>query len=210
MKNTLLILSLLLTLLVPVKAQNDVFFIMPVEDAFNISGRGVVVTGKIESGIIKTGDVVEIIGGTNQPKTTTVTSIEKSGKMLDTAITGDYVGLLLRGIEKTDVSRGMVLAASKNIKACSQFEAETYFFTKEEGGRNSAITSNFKPMIKIWAIDYSGEINLPENLKLIMPGDSPKLTIKLSTPVALKTNTSFAIKENGKTIGSGKILRLIE
>jgi elongation factor Tu len=131
MKNTLLILSLLLTLLVPVKAQNDVFFIMPVEDAFNISGRGVVVTGKIESGIIKTGDVIEIIGGTNQPKTTTVTSIEKSGKMLDTAITGDYVGLLLRGIEKTDVSRGMVLQHLKRLRPAHSLKQKLIFSQKK-------------------------------------------------------------------------------
>lgn len=210
MKNTLLILSFLLISLVPTIAQNDAFFIMPVEDVFYISGKGTVVTGNIESGTLKIGDKVEIIGNNNQPKTATITSIDKFRKMVDIANAGENVGLVLKGIEKTDVSRGMVLAAPEKMKAYSQFEAEVNFLKEEEGGRTGPITSTFKPMLKIWKIDYSGEINMTESVKMILPGDNIKLIIKLTTPVALKTDLSFSIGENGKKIGSGKIIELIE
>jgi elongation factor Tu len=183
---------------------------MPVEDVFSIKGRGTVPTGRVERGIIKSGDEVEIVGLHHEPRKTVVTSLEMFHKTLDYAEPGDAVGCLLRGIEREEVERGQVLAAPGSIKPHTQAEAEVYVLSKEEGGRHTPFFTGYKPQFYIRTTDVTGEIALPEGVEMVMPGDSITMKIKLIYPVALEKGLRFAIREGGKTVGAGTVSRIIE
>jgi elongation factor Tu len=187
----------------------DLPFIMPVEDVFGIKGRGTVVTGRVERGIIKPGDEVEIVGMEDTRKTV-CTSIEMFHKTLPDGEPGDAVGCLLRGIERDDVMRGMVLAKPGSIKPHTNFEAEVYVLTKEEGGRHTPFFTGYKPQFYIRTMDVTGSIELPSGAEMAMPGDSVRLKIKLIYPVALEEGLRFAIREGGKTVGAGVITKIAE
>ena len=183
-------------------------FLMPVEDVFSIKGRGTVVTGRIERGIVKVGDKIEIVG-LKKTKETIVTGVEMFRKSLDEGQAGDNVGVLLRGIEKDGVERGQVLAKPKTITPHKEFEAEVYVLTKEEGGRHTPFFTGYKPQFYIRTTDVTGEANLPKGVEMVMPGDSAKMTVKLIAPVALEKGVRFAIREGGKTVGAGVISNVI-
>ena len=183
-------------------------FLMAVEDVFSIKGRGTVVTGRIERGIVKINEEVEIIG-IRDTKKSVVTGIEMFHKMLDQGEAGDNAGILLRGIEKTDVERGQVLAKPGSIKPHSEFEAEVYVLSKEEGGRHTPFFKGYRPQFYIRTTDVTGEVTLPEGTEMAMPGDTVKITGKLITPVAMEDGVRFAIREGGKTVGAGVITKII-
>jgi elongation factor Tu len=183
-------------------------FLMPVEDVFSIKGRGTVVTGKIEQGVIKVGDEVEILGIRDTVKTT-VTGIEMFHKLLDQGQAGDNAGLLLRGIERTDVERGQVLAKPGSIKPHTQFEAEVYVLTKDEGGRHTPFFQGYKPQFYFRTTDVTGSIELPAGVEMVMPGDNIKMTITLGAPIAMDQGLRFAIREGGRTVGSGVVAKVI-
>jgi len=183
-------------------------FLMPVEDVFSIKGRGTVVTGRIERGIVKVGDKIEIVG-LKKTKETIVTGVEMFRKSLDEGQAGDNVGVLLRGIEKDGVERGQVLAKPKTTTPHKEFEAEVYVLTKEEGGRHTPFFTGYKPQFYIRTTDVTGEANLPKGVEMVMPGDSAKMTVKLIAPVALEKGLRFAIREGGKTVGAGVISNVI-
>ena len=185
-------------------------FLMSIEDVFSIKGRGTVATGRIERGIVKVGDAVEIVGlGPNQ--NTTVTGVEMFTKTLDQGIAGDNVGCLLRGIEKDDVQRGQVLAAPKSIKPHSKFEAEVYVLTKEEGGRHSPFFNGYKPQFYFRTTDVTGGIELMDGAEMCMPGDNVKMKIDLGEkPIAMEEQLSFAVREGGRTVGAGIVTKIIE
>ena len=183
-------------------------FLMPIEDIFSIEGRGTVVTGKIERGTIKTGEEVEIVG-IKETQKTTVTGIEMFNKQLEEGIAGDNAGILLRGIKKEDVTRGQVLAKPGTVTPHSEFEAEVYVLTKEEGGRHAPFFSGYKPQFYIRTTDVTGEITLPEGTEMVMPGDTVTFKVKLVVPVALEEQQRFAIREGGKTIGAGVVTKII-
>ncbi len=183
-------------------------FLMPVEDVFSIKGRGTVVTGRIERGIVKVGDKIEIVG-LKKTKETIVTGVEMFRKSLDEGQAGDNVGVLLRGIEKDGVERGQVLAKPKTSTPHKEFEAEVYVLTKEEGGRHTPFFTGYKPQFYIRTTDVTGEANLPKGVEMVMPGDSAKMTVKLIAPVALEKGLRFAIREGGKTVGAGVISNVI-
>lgn len=184
-------------------------FSMYIEDVFSIKGRGTVVTGRIESGKIKVGETVDIIG-IREKKTTTVTGVEMFRKMLDQGQAGDNVGILLRGIEKDGVERGQLLAAPGTASAHKKFEAEVYILKKEEGGRHKPFFSGYKPQFYIRTTDVTGEIKLPEGVEMVMPGDNAKMTVELITPVAIHEGFRFAIREGGLTVGAGAVTKIIE
>ena len=184
-------------------------FLMAVEDVFSIKGRGTVVTGRIERGIIKVGDEVEILG-IKDPQKTTVTGVEMFRKLLDQGQAGDNVGCLLRGIEKDAVERGQVLAAPGSVNTHTEFECEVYILTKEEGGRHKPFFSNYTPQFYIRTLDVTGKIELPDDVKMVMPGDNVKMKVKLITPAAMEEKQRFAIREGGRTIGAGVISKIIE
>jgi len=184
-------------------------FLMAVEDVFSIKGRGTVVTGRIERGIIKVGDEVEILG-IRDPRKTTVTGVEMFRKLLDQGQAGDNVGCLLRGVEKDQVERGQVLAAPGSVNTHTQFECEVYILTKEEGGRHKPFFSNYTPQFYIRTLDVTGKIELPEDVKMVMPGDNVKMKVNLITPAAMEEKQRFAIREGGRTIGAGVISKIIE
>ncbi|HEX7363744.1 MAG TPA: elongation factor Tu [Dehalococcoidia bacterium] len=184
-------------------------FLMPVEDVFGIKGRGTVATGRVERGLVKTGDEVEIVGIKDTRKTV-VTGVEMFHKTLDNAEPGDAVGLLLRGIEREDIERGQVLAAPGSITPHTHFEAEVYVLTKEEGGRHTPFFNGYKPQFYIRTLDITGVAELPKGVEMVMPGDNIKMTIKLIYPVALEQGLRFAIREGGKTVGAGVIGKIIE
>ncbi len=184
-------------------------FLMPIEDVFSIKGRGTVVTGRIESGIVKVGDKVEIVGF-EDTFTTTVTGVEMFRKMLDQGQAGDNVGVLLRGIEKDGVQRGQVLSKPKSITPHTEFEAEVYILKKEEGGRHKPFFSGYKPQFYIRTTDVTGEITLGEGVEMVMPGDNAKMNVKLISPVALNEGLTFAIREGGLTVGAGAITKIIK
>ncbi len=184
-------------------------FLMPIEDVFSIKGRGTVVTGRVESGTLKVNDEVEIVG-LRDSKKTIVTGIEMFRKMLDEAQAGDNVGVLLRGIGKDDVERGQVLAKPGTTKAHTEFEAEVYILTKEEGGRHKPFFTGYRPQFYIRTTDVTGEIGLPKGVEMVMPGDNAKMTVKLIAPVALNEGLRFAIREGGHTIGAGAITKVIK
>jgi elongation factor Tu len=184
-------------------------FLMAVEDVFSIKGRGTVVTGRIERGVIKVGDEVEILG-IKDPQKTTVTGVEMFRKLLDQGQAGDNVGCLLRGIDKNEVERGQVLAAPGSVNTHTQFECEVYILTKEEGGRHKPFFSNYTPQFYIRTLDVTGKIELPEDVKMVMPGDNVKMKVNLITPAAMEEKQRFAIREGGRTIGAGVISKIID
>ncbi len=184
-------------------------FLMPIEDVFSISGRGTVVTGRIERGILKLGDDVDIVGF-KPTRTTKVTGIEMFRKEMDEAQAGDNVGVLLRGIAKDEVERGMVLAKPGSITPHTKFEAEVYALTKEEGGRHKPFFDGYRPQFYIRTTDVTGTIHLPEGVEMVMPGDNVKLTVELIAPIALEEGTRFAIREGGRTVGAGVVTKIIE
>ena len=184
-------------------------FLMAVEDVFSIKGRGTVVTGRIERGVIKVGEEVEILG-IRDPQKTTVTGVEMFRKLLDQGQAGDNVGCLLRGIDKDEVERGQVLAKPGSVNTHTKFECEVYILTKEEGGRHKPFFSNYTPQFYIRTLDVTGKIALPEDIKMVMPGDNVKMNVDLITPAAMEEKQRFAIREGGRTIGAGVISKIIE
>jgi elongation factor Tu len=195
---------------IPAPARDlDKPFLMPVEDVFSISGRGTVVTGRIEQGIIKPGEEVEIIGLTDTQKTT-VTGVEMFRKLLDSGEAGDNVGLLLRGTKKEEVERGQVLAKPGSIKPHKKFKAEIYALSKEEGGRHTPFFANYRPQFYFRTTDVTGSIKLPEGTEMVMPGDNLTLEVELLSPIAMDNNLRFAIREGGRTVGSGVVSEIIE
>ncbi|MFC2049770.1 elongation factor Tu [Chloroflexota bacterium] len=184
-------------------------FLMPVEDVFGIKGRGTVVTGRVERGVVKTGDEIEIIGIKDTRKTV-VTGVEMFHKTLEIGEPGDAVGCLLRGIEREDIERGQVLAAPGSVTPHTHFEAEVYVLTKEEGGRHTPFFKGYKPQFYIRTLDITGSVELPKGVEMVMPGDAIKMTIKLIYPVALESGLRFAIREGGKTVASGVISKILE
>jgi elongation factor Tu len=184
-------------------------FLMPVEDVFSISGRGTVVTGRVERGIIKSGGEVEIIGFTATQKTV-VTSVEMFRKILDQGQAGDNVGLLLRGTKKDDVERGQVVAKPGSITPHTKFKGEVYILTKEEGGRHTPFFSGYRPQFYLRTTDVTGVAKLPDGVEMVMPGDNVTLTVELVTPIALEKELRFAIREGGKTVGAGVVTEIIE
>lgn len=184
-------------------------FLMPVEDVFTISGRGTVATGRVERGVIKTGEEVEIVGIKNTKKSV-ITGVEMFRKTLDEGRAGDNVGLLLRGIEKDDIQRGQVIAKPGSITPHTEFEAEVYILKKEEGGRHTPFFKGYRPQFYIRTTDITGELNLPEKVEMVMPGDNVKITGKLIYPVAMEAGLKFAIREGGHTVGAGVITKIIK
>ena len=187
----------------------DKTFLMPIEDVFSISGRGTVVTGRIERGVIKVGDEVEIVGIRPTQKTT-CTGIEMFRKLLDQGEAGDNVGVLLRGTKREEVERGQVLAAPGSITPHTEFTAECYILTKEEGGRHTPFFSNYRPQFYFRTTDVTGTIELPEGVEMVMPGDNIKMTVKLIAPVAMEDRLRFAIREGGHTVGAGVVSAIIK
>jgi elongation factor Tu len=185
-------------------------FMMPIEDVFSIKGRGTVVTGRIDRGVVKTGEAVEIVGLREKSQSTVVTGVEMFHKTLDEGQAGDNAGLLLRGIERTDVERGMVVAAPGSITPHKKFLSQVYVLTKEEGGRHKAFFTGYRPQFYIRTMDVTGNIELPEGVEMVMPGDDVNLTVELITPVALEKGSKFAIREGGLTVGAGVITEILE
>ena len=191
------------------KRDIDKPFLMAVEDVFSIKGRGTVVTGRIERGIIKVGDEVDILG-VRDPQKTVVTGVEMFRKLLDQGQAGDNVGCLLRGIDKEQVERGQVLAAPGSVNTHTKFECEVYILSKDEGGRHKPFFSNYTPQFYIRTLDVTGKIELPDDVKMVMPGDNVKMKVNLITPAAMEEKQRFAIREGGRTIGAGVISKIIE
>jgi len=185
-------------------------FMMPVEDVFSIKGRGTVVTGRVERGRVKVGDPVEIVGLREKSMSSVVTGVEMFHKALDEGIAGDNIGLLLRGIERTDVERGMVIAKPKSITPHKRFLGEVYVLRKEEGGRHKAFFSGYRPQFYIRTMDVTGTIKLPEGVEMVMPGDNVNLEVELIVPVALEQGSKFAIREGGLTVGAGVITKILD
>jgi elongation factor Tu len=184
-------------------------FLMPVEDVFGIKGRGTVVTGRIERGVVKVGEEVEIIG-LGDTRKTTVTGVEMFQKTLDTGEAGDNVGCLLRGIEREDIERGQVLAKPGSITPHKKFEAEVYVLSKDEGGRHTPFLPGYRPQFYVRTTDVTGTIGLPEGVEMVMPGDNVKMTVELITPVAVEDGLRFAIREGGRTVGAGAVTKILE
>jgi elongation factor Tu len=185
-------------------------FLMPIEDVFSITGRGTVATGRIEAGIINTGDPVDIIGMGEEKLTSTITGVEMFRKILDRGEAGDNVGLLLRGIEKTDIKRGMVIAKKDSVKPHKKFKASVYILSKEEGGRHTPFHNKYRPQFYVRTTDVTGEIFLPEGVEMVMPGDNLEITVELLQPIALNVGLRFAIREGGRTVGSGQVTEIID
>ncbi|MFO7342439.1 MAG: elongation factor Tu [Bacillaceae bacterium] len=185
-------------------------FMMPVEDVFSITGRGTVATGRVERGTLKVGDEVEIIGLTDEPKKTTVTSIEFFRKLLDEAQAGDNIGALLRGIGRDEVERGQVLAKPGSITPHTKFKAEVYVLTKEEGGRHTPFFSNYRPQFYFRTTDVTGMITLPEGVEMVMPGDNVTIEVELISPIAIEEGTKFSIREGGRTVGAGVVSSILK
>jgi elongation factor Tu len=185
-------------------------FLMPIEDVFSIEGRGTVVTGRIERGKVKLNDEVEIVGLRDEPSKTVVTGIEMFNKQLDEGLAGDNAGILLRGVKKDEVERGMVLAKPGSITPHTEFEAEVYALTKDEGGRHKPFFKGYKPQFYIRTTDVTGEVGLKEGMEMVMPGDTANIIVKLITPVAMEEKMKFAIREGGKTVGAGVVTKIIK
>ncbi len=183
-------------------------FLMPIEDIFSIEGRGTVVTGKVERGILKVGEEVEIVG-IKDTAVTTVTGVEMFNKQLDQAQAGDNAGILLRGTKKEDVHRGQVLAKKGSVKPRSEFEAEVYVLSKDEGGRHTPFFTGYKPQFYVRTTDVTGDVTLAEGVEMVMPGDTAKFKVKLVAPVALEEQQNFAIREGGKTVGAGVVTKIV-
>ncbi|EDZ60237.1 translation elongation factor Tu [Candidatus Pelagibacter sp. HTCC7211] len=184
-------------------------FLMPVEDVFSISGRGTVATGRVESGVIKTGEEVEIVG-IRETKKSVCTGVEMFRKLLDSGEAGDNVGILLRGIERTDIERGQVLCKPGSITPHTKFEAQAYVLKKDEGGRHTPFFTKYRPQFYFRTTDVTGEVELPAGTEMVMPGDDAKFTVKLITPIAMAEQLNFAIREGGRTVGAGVVTKIIE
>ena len=193
----------------PVRDQ-DKPFLMPIEDVFSITGRGTVATGRIEAGVINTGDPVDIVGMGDEKLTSTITGVEMFRKLLDRGEAGDNVGLLLRGIEKTDIKRGMVIAKKDSVKPHKKFKAEVYILSKEEGGRHTPFHNKYRPQFYVRTTDVTGEIFLPEGVEMVMPGDNITITVELLQPIALNVGLRFAIREGGRTVGAGQVTEILD
>ncbi|MEB3040675.1 elongation factor Tu [Capnocytophaga gingivalis] len=185
-------------------------FLMPIEDVFTITGRGTVATGRIETGIANTGDAVEIIGMGADKLTSTITGVEMFKKILDRGEAGDNVGLLLRGIDKKDIRRGMVICKPGSVKPHAKFKAEVYILKKEEGGRHTPFHNNYRPQFYVRTTDVTGTINLPEGVDMVMPGDNLTITVELLQPIALNVGLRFAIREGGRTVGAGQVTEILD
>ena len=190
--------------------QTDKPFMMPVEDVFSITGRGTVATGRVERGQIKVGDVVEIVGITEEAKQTTVTGVEMFRKLLDYAEAGDNIGALLRGVSREDIQRGQVLAKPGSITPHTNFKAEVYVLSKEEGGRHTPFFSNYRPQFYFRTTDVTGVCNLPEGVEMVMPGDNIEMDVELISPIAIEEGTKFSIREGGRTVGAGVVATIIK
>ena len=196
---------------IPTPARNDELpFLMPVEDVFTISGRGTVATGRVERGQIKTGETVEIVGLSDEKKSTVVTGLEMFRKTLDFAEAGDNIGALLRGVAKTDVERGQVLCKPGSIHPHTKFKGQVYVLTKEEGGRHTPFFNNYRPQFYFRTTDVTGIISLPEGVEMCMPGDNVDMDVELITPIAIEKGLRFAIREGGRTVGSGAVIEINE
>ena len=189
---------------------SDKPFLMPIEDVFSITGRGTVATGRIEAGVINSGDPVDIVGMGEEKLTSTVTGVEMFRKILDRGEAGDNVGLLLRGIEKTDIRRGMVIAKQGSVKPHKKFKAEVYILSKEEGGRHTPFHNKYRPQFYVRTTDVTGEIFLPEGVEMVMPGDNLTITVELLQPIALNVGLRFAIREGGRTVGAGQVTEILD
>jgi len=187
----------------------DKDFLMPVEDVFTISGRGTVATGRVESGVIKTGDEIEIVG-MRETKKSVCTGVEMFRKLLDSGEAGDNVGILLRGIERTDIERGQVLCKPASVTPHTKFEAQAYVLKKEEGGRHTPFFTKYRPQFYFRTTDVTGEVELPAGTEMVMPGDDAKFVVKLITPIAMSEKLNFAIREGGRTVGAGVVTKIIE
>ncbi len=185
-------------------------FLMPIEDVFSITGRGTVATGRIEAGVINTGDGVDIVGMGDEKLTSTVTGVEMFRKILDRGEAGDNVGILLRGIEKSDIKRGMVIVKSGSVKPHKHFKAEVYVLSKEEGGRHTPFHNKYRPQFYVRTTDVTGEIFLPEGVEMVMPGDNLTITVELLQPIALNVGLRFAIREGGRTVGAGQVTEILD
>ena len=185
-------------------------FLMSVEDVFSITGRGTVATGRIERGIIKVGEACEIVGLMETPMSSTVTGVEMFKKLLDQGQAGDNAGLLLRGIEKKDIRRGMVICAPKTITPHTDFKAEVYVLSKEEGGRHTPFFNKYRPQFYFRTTDVTGECSLPEGTEMVMPGDNVSITVKLIQPIAMEKGLKFAIREGGRTVGAGQVTEIVK
>jgi len=185
-------------------------FLMSVEDVFSITGRGTVATGRIERGIVKVGEAVEIVGLMDAPMSSTVTGVEMFKKLLDQGQAGDNAGLLLRGIEKKDIRRGMVICAPKTITPHTEFKCEVYVLSKEEGGRHTPFFNKYRPQFYFRTTDVTGECSLPEGTEMVMPGDNVSITVKLIQPIAMEKGLKFAIREGGRTVGAGQVTEIVK
>ena len=184
-------------------------FLMPVEDVFSISGRGTVATGRVEQGVVKTGEELEIVG-IRETKKTVITGVEMFRKILDTGEAGDNIGALLRGVEREDIERGQVLAKPGSVTPHTEFEAQAYVLKKDEGGRHTPFFTKYRPQFYFRTTDVTGEVELPAGTEMIMPGDDAKFTVKLITPIAMNEKLNFAIREGGRTVGAGVVTKIIE
>ncbi|GGF06775.1 translation elongation factor 1A (EF-1A/EF-Tu) [Chishuiella changwenlii] len=185
-------------------------FLMPIEDVFSITGRGTVATGRIEAGVINTGDAVDIVGMGEEKLTSTVTGVEMFRKILDRGEAGDNVGILLRGIDKADIRRGMVIAKAGSVTPHKKFKAEVYILTKEEGGRHTPFHNRYRPQFYVRTTDVTGEISLPEGVEMVLPGDNLTITVELLQPIALNDGLRFAIREGGRTVGAGQVTEILD
>jgi elongation factor Tu len=185
-------------------------FMMPVEDVFSITGRGTVATGRVERGQVKVGEVIDIIGFTEEPKSTTVTGVEMFRKLLDFAEAGDNIGALLRGVSRDDIQRGQVLAKPGTITPHTKFKAEVYVLSKEEGGRHTPFFTNYRPQFYFRTTDVTGICQLPEGIEMVMPGDNVEMTVELIAPIAIEEGTKFSIREGGRTVGAGVVATIQE
>ncbi|MBE6082734.1 MAG: elongation factor Tu [Tissierellaceae bacterium] len=192
------------------KRETDKPFLMPVEDIFSITGRGTVATGRVERGVLKVGDNVEIVGLSTEPRTVVVTGLEMFRKILDEAQAGDNIGALLRGVQRAEIERGQVLAKPKSITPHTKFNAQVYVLTKEEGGRHTPFFNGYRPQFYFRTTDVTGNIELEEGVEMVMPGDHANFKIELITPIAMEEGLRFAIREGGKTVGAGVVSKIIE
>jgi len=191
------------------KRPKDKPFLMPIEDVFSISGRGTVATGRVEQGVVKTGEELEIVG-IRETKKTVITGVEMFRKILDTGEAGDNIGALLRGVEREDIERGQVLAKPGSVTPHTEFEAQAYVLKKEEGGRHTPFFTKYRPQFYFRTTDVTGEVTLPSGTEMIMPGDDAKFNVKLITPIAMNEKLNFAIREGGKTVGAGVVTKIIK
>jgi len=185
-------------------------FLMPIEDVFSITGRGTVVTGRVERGVVKVGDEVEIVGLRDKPRKTVVTGVEMFRKLLDQGQAGDNIGVLLRGVDRDEVERGQVIAKPGSVKPHTKFKAEVYVLTKEEGGRHTPFFQGYRPQFYFRTTDVTGTIKLPEGVEMVMPGDNVNMYVELITPIAMEEGLRFAIREGGRTVGAGVVTQIIE